>query len=124
MSTIDGQTERDPLSIKIKELEFSVRATSSLHNAGVLTLRDLVSMTKPELMAVPNFGNRTMREVKEMLAGFGLHLRGTGIPAPEDMLFSALAKARAAKKAYDDAVAEVQKWAKVLVDNPMGANHD
>ena len=58
----------------IDELEFSVRAHNCLIGAGIKRVIDLVNMTEDDILKIKNFGRKSLREVKEILAAFGLHL--------------------------------------------------
>ena len=59
----------------IEELEIGVRAYNCLKRAGVQTIGDLVQKSESELKAIPNFGDRSIEEVKEALSSLGLGLR-------------------------------------------------
>jgi len=61
--------------IMIEELELGVRSYNCLKRVGVETIGDLISKTEPELSAIPNFGKKSIEEVKENLAAHGLALR-------------------------------------------------
>jgi DNA-directed RNA polymerase subunit alpha len=61
--------------IMIEELELGVRSYNCLKRVGVETIGDLVSKTEDELSAIPNFGKKSIEEVKENLATHGLSLR-------------------------------------------------
>jgi DNA-directed RNA polymerase subunit alpha len=60
----------------IEELELGVRSYNCLKRVGIETIGDLVSKTEGELAAIPNFGKKSIEEVKETLAAHGLNLRG------------------------------------------------
>ena len=60
----------------IEELELGVRSYNCLKRVGIETIGDLVSKTDVELGAMPNFGKKSIEEVKETLAAHGLTLRG------------------------------------------------
>jgi len=59
----------------IEELELGVRSYNCLKRVGIETIGDLVSKTESELGAIPNFGKKSIEEVKETLAAHGLTLR-------------------------------------------------
>ncbi|HYU62026.1 MAG TPA: DNA-directed RNA polymerase subunit alpha [Solirubrobacterales bacterium] len=59
----------------IEELEIGVRAYNCLKRAGIQTIGDLVQKSESELKAIPNFGDRSIEEVKESVAALGLSLR-------------------------------------------------
>jgi DNA-directed RNA polymerase subunit alpha len=60
----------------IEELELGVRSYNCLKRVGIETIGDLVSKTEGELASIPNFGRKSIEEVKETLATHGLTLRG------------------------------------------------
>jgi DNA-directed RNA polymerase subunit alpha len=59
----------------IEELELGVRSYNCLKRVGIETIGDLVSKTESELAAIPNFGKKSIEEVKETLSAHGLTLR-------------------------------------------------
>jgi DNA-directed RNA polymerase subunit alpha len=66
----DGMEE-----ILIEELELGVRSYNCLKRAGIQTIGDLVQKSEGELSAIPNFGRKSIEEVKETLRVRGLSLR-------------------------------------------------
>jgi len=60
----------------IEELELGVRSYNCLKRVGIETIGELVSKSEGELAAIPNFGRKSIEEVKETLATHGLNLRG------------------------------------------------
>ena len=76
---VDQELERK-LNMSLAELELSVRATNCLESEGITTVRDLVIRTDEELLEVRNFGETTLREVKQKLVERGLQL-GMKLPA-------------------------------------------
>jgi len=67
----------------IEELELGVRSYNCLKRVGIETIGDLVTKTESELAAIPNFGKKSIEEVKETLAQHGLTLRGGALGALE-----------------------------------------
>src|SRR5438046_2230054 len=63
-------------NFQIEELELGVRSYNCLKRVGIETIGDLVTKTENELAAIPNFGKKSIEEVKETLATHGLNLRG------------------------------------------------
>jgi DNA-directed RNA polymerase subunit alpha len=61
----------------IEELELGVRSYNCLKRVGIETIGDLVTKSENELAAIPNFGKKSIEEVKETLAQHGLGLRGS-----------------------------------------------
>jgi DNA-directed RNA polymerase subunit alpha len=60
----------------IEELELGVRSYNCLKRVGIETIGDLVMKSENELATIPNFGKKSIEEVKETLATHGLRLRG------------------------------------------------
>ncbi|MBA2537250.1 MAG: DNA-directed RNA polymerase subunit alpha [Actinobacteria bacterium] len=59
----------------IEELELGVRSYNCLKRVGIETIGDLVTKSEDELAAIPNFGRKSIEEVKETLDAHGLALR-------------------------------------------------
>ena len=76
---VDTELERK-LNMSLAELELSVRATNCLESEGITTVRDLVIRTDEELLEVRNFGETTLKEVKQKLEERGLRL-GMKLPS-------------------------------------------
>jgi DNA-directed RNA polymerase subunit alpha len=64
---------------KVDELELSVRSANCLKNDNIIYIGDLVQKTETEMLRTPNFGRKSLNEIKEVLATMGLHL-GMEIP--------------------------------------------
>ena len=62
------------LSRSIADLHLSVRATNCLEAEHIMTVRELVSRSEESLLDVRNFGDTTLKEVREKLAEMGLQL--------------------------------------------------
>ena len=62
--------------ILIEELELGVRSYNCLKRAGIQTVGDLVQKSESELAAIPNFGRKSIEEVRSALASHGLTLKG------------------------------------------------
>jgi DNA-directed RNA polymerase subunit alpha len=77
--SVDAELERK-LNMSLAELELSVRATNCLESEGITTVRDLVIRTDEELLEVRNFGETTLKEVKQKLEERGLRL-GMKLPS-------------------------------------------
>jgi DNA-directed RNA polymerase subunit alpha len=59
----------------IEELELGVRSYNCLKRVGIETIGDLVTKSEGELAAIPNFGKKSIEEVRETLAAHGLTLK-------------------------------------------------
>src|SRR6059058_3559251 len=60
----------------IEELELGVRSYNCLKRVGIETIGDLTSKSEAELVAIPNFGRKSIEEVRGALAAHGLSLKG------------------------------------------------
>lgn len=60
---------------QVSELELSVRSRKALMRLGVTTMGELISRSEGELLAIKNFGQTSLNEIKRQLATFGLSLR-------------------------------------------------
>lgn len=71
---------------KVDELELSVRSANCLKNDNIVYIGDLVQKTEAEMLRTPNFGRKSLNEIKEVLASMGLRL-GMELPAwpPENI---------------------------------------
>jgi len=59
---------------KVDELELSVRSANCLKNDNIVYIGDLVQKTEAEMLRTPNFGRKSLNEIKEVLTQMGLHL--------------------------------------------------
>lgn len=71
---------------KVDELELSVRSANCLKNDNIVYIGDLVQKSEAEMLRTPNFGRKSLNEIKEVLSQMGLHL-GMEIPTwpPENI---------------------------------------
>ncbi|MGI3778931.1 MAG: DNA-directed RNA polymerase subunit alpha [Janthinobacterium lividum] len=59
---------------KVDELELSVRSANCLKNDNIVYIGDLVQKTEQEMLRTPNFGRKSLNEIKEVLTNMGLAL--------------------------------------------------
>jgi DNA-directed RNA polymerase subunit alpha len=59
---------------KVDELELSVRSANCLKNDNIVYIGDLVQKTEQEMLRTPNFGRKSLNEIKEVLSSMGLGL--------------------------------------------------
>jgi DNA-directed RNA polymerase subunit alpha len=59
---------------KVDELELSVRSANCLKNDNIVYIGDLIQKSEAEMLRTPNFGRKSLNEIKEVLATMGLHL--------------------------------------------------
>ena len=64
---------------KVDELELSVRSANCLKNDNIIYIGDLVQKSEQEMLRTPNFGRKSLNEIKEVLTQMGLSL-GMQIP--------------------------------------------
>ena len=64
---------------KVDELELSVRSMNCLKNDNIIYIGDLVQKSEGEMLRTPNFGRKSLNEIKEILNGMSLYL-GMEIP--------------------------------------------
>ena len=59
---------------KVDELELSVRSANCLKNDNIVYIGDLVQKTEGDMLRTPNFGRKSLNEIKEVMANMGIHL--------------------------------------------------
>jgi DNA-directed RNA polymerase subunit alpha len=60
------------LLIKVDELELSVRSQNCLKNDNIVYIGDLVRKSEAEMLKTPNFGRKSLNEIKEVLTAMSL----------------------------------------------------
>ena len=81
---LDGEAKPDlpfnpALLKKVDELELSVRSANCLKNDNIVYIGDLIQKTEAEMLRTPNFGRKSLNEIKEVLTNMELHL-GMDVP--------------------------------------------
>ena len=64
---------------KVSDLELSVRSANCLKNDNIVYIGDLVVKSEAEMLRTPNFGRKSLSEIREVLSTMGLHL-GMNVP--------------------------------------------
>ena len=59
---------------KVDELELSVRSANCLKNDNIVYIGDLVQKTEGDMLRTPNFGRKSLNEIREVLGHMNLHL--------------------------------------------------
>jgi len=83
---VEQEEEKDELPFnrnllrKVEELELSVRSANCLKNDNIIYIGDLVLKSESDMLRTPNFGRKSLNEIKEVLSQMGLHL---GMEIPE-----------------------------------------
>ena len=84
-SDADDDLEFNPLLLKkVDELELSVRSANCLKNDNIVYIGDLIQKTEAEMLRTPNFGRKSLNEIKEVLVAMGLHLGMDIVDWPPD----------------------------------------
>ena len=77
-SLVREEEEEEPLNENlfrsVEELELSVRSANCLQNANIHIIGELVQRTEAEMLKTKNFGRKSLKEIKEILADMGLSL--------------------------------------------------
>jgi hypothetical protein len=85
----------DPVFLRsVDDLELSVRSANCLKNDNIVYIGDLVQKTEGKMLCTPNFGRKSLNEIKEVLAQIGLHL-GMEVPGWPPKNIDDLARAAA-----------------------------
>ena len=77
----------DPILLRpVDDLELTVRSANCLKAENIYYIGDLIQKTEAEMLRTPNFGRKSLNEIKEVLAQMGLHL-GMEVPGwpPENI---------------------------------------
>lgn len=82
LSLADTQTKlmHDRLGMSTAEIGLSVRTTNCLEERGIFTVRDLLNCKRDDLLAISNFGDKTLEEVYKSLESIGF-FRPSKIPS-------------------------------------------
>ena len=81
----EDSLEFNPLLLKkVDELELSVRSANCLKNDNIVYIGDLIQKTEAEMLRTPNFGRKSLNEIKEVLTVMGLHLGMDVVDWPPD----------------------------------------
>jgi hypothetical protein len=73
-------------NITLHEMNLSVRARTALTYGGLRTLDVIASKTGWELLRLPNFGQRSLNEVRDVLKSYGLKLKDNQLSKPDELL--------------------------------------
>jgi DNA-directed RNA polymerase subunit alpha len=67
---------KERLEMSTAEIGLSVRTTNCLEERGIFTVNDLLNCTRDDLLAISNFGEKTLDEVYKALEGVGFYRPG------------------------------------------------
>ena len=72
----NGPTSPEVLAIPIADMRFSNRVKNTFKNQNIETLGDIVRMHIVDFRYMPNFGEKSLQEVKDLLLTLGLKIKG------------------------------------------------
>jgi DNA-directed RNA polymerase subunit alpha len=79
ITEMDEPVEKEPepeedsiLDASIETLDLSIRSMNCLKNANIRTIRDLVGRAEKDMTDIRNFGEKSLKEVREKLEVLGL----------------------------------------------------
>ncbi len=67
----EARSLQERLELSTAEIGLTVRTTNCLEERGIFTVRDLLNTTRPELLSISNFGEKTLEEVYRALEEIG-----------------------------------------------------
>ena len=74
LTSSDDEPLNENLFRSVEELELSVRSANCLQNANIHLIGELVQKTEADMLKTKNFGRKSLKEIKEILADMGLSL--------------------------------------------------
>ncbi len=77
LNCVDNEARdlEEKLEMSTAEIGLTVRTTNCLEDRGIFTVRDLLHCTREDLLAISNFGEKTLEEVYKALEGIGFYRR-------------------------------------------------
>jgi DNA-directed RNA polymerase subunit alpha len=79
----------EKLEMSTAEIGLSVRTTNCLEDRGIFTVDDLLHCTREDLLAISNFGEKTLEEVYKSLEGIGFYRKAKREETPAPRLAAA-----------------------------------
>ena len=76
LADVEAQNRLEKLDMSTAEIGLSVRTTNCLEERGIFTVNDLLHCTRDDLLAISNFGEKTLDEVYKALEGVGFYRPG------------------------------------------------
>ena len=77
---MEARDVAEKLEMSTAEIGLSVRTTNCLEERGVFTVNDLLHCTREDLLAIANFGEKTLEEVYSALGGIGFYRKSADDP--------------------------------------------
>ena len=72
----NGPTSPEVLAIPVAGMRFSCRLKNTFKNENIETIGDIVRLHMSDFRRMPNFGEKSLLEVKDLLSTFGLKIKG------------------------------------------------
>lgn len=69
----ESRSMQERLELSTAEIGLTVRTTNCLEERGIFTVRDLLNCSRDDLLAISNFGEKTLEEVFLALEGIGFY---------------------------------------------------
>ena len=91
----------------LEQFEWSVRTRNVLKNENINLLSELVSYNKYELLRIPNFGRRSLKEIEAFLSNLNLNL---GMFLDEEDILSAYDENNRIVKFYENPTNETNTY--------------
>lgn len=70
---VEARDRQNKLQMSTAEIGLSVRTTNCLDEQGISTVEDLLKCRRADLLAIPNFGEKTLEEVYKALETLGFY---------------------------------------------------
>lgn len=84
---VEEEPQIDPFLLKtVEELDLTVRSANCLKSEHIRYIGELVQCTESELMKTPNFGRKSLNEIKEKLSSYGYSLGTIVTDWPKDLI--------------------------------------
>ena len=112
-TTMDDVLKDYRYALPVRALGLSSRALRALINDNLAFVGQIVEKTETELLGIPNFGPKSLDQVKMMLKKMGLHLNTLIVDRPDDETFVTVLKERSVKAITRDEVSQ----RRVLAEN-------
>ena len=107
------------LFIKIDEIDFSVRTMNCLKNDNIVFIGDLVTRTQSYLLKTPNFGHKSLDEIKNILESMSLYLGMEIIWPPEDIAINSVENIKPWKEKLKQLTNNYLKFSDLNDDNQI-----
>ena len=105
-TTMNDVLKDDRYALPVRALGLSSRALRALINDNLAFVGQIVEKTETELLGIPNFGRKSLDEVKMILKKMGLHLNTVIVDRPNNETFVTILKKRSVEAITHDEVSQ------------------